>query len=153
MASLWLRLSVLIFVIGCGAPGFRQAADSLTSAQREQLVATAQSFIGAPYKYGGHTIEGFDCSGLIRAVYGQVLGVELPRTVRGIYYATVEVGSGRVLPGDLVFFRISGGDIDHIGLILDKHQFLHAAEANGVIISSFDDEYYRRRIFCVKRAN
>jgi cell wall-associated NlpC family hydrolase len=150
----YLLISVVFaLLIGCSAPAYHPTADSLTPAQRDQLIATARGFLGTPYKYGGQTIEGIDCSGLIRAVYGQVLGLKLPRAVRGIYKATLAVSPGSVFPGDLVFFRINGGDIDHVGLILDQHQFLHAAESSGVIVSSFDDDYYRRRIFCVRRAN
>lgn len=153
MRSYWPLPIAFILLIGCSAPAYHPSNDLLTPAQRDQLITTARSYLGTPYKYGGQSVDGFDCSGLIRTVFGEAVGVKLPRTVRGIYKATVEVSPGSVFPGDIVFFRINGGDIDHVGLILDQHRFLHAAESSGVVISNFDDDYYRHLIFCVRRAN
>ena len=112
MRRYWPLPIAFILLIGCSAPAYHPNTDLLTPAQRDQLITTARSYLGTPYKYGGQSVDGFDCSGLIRTVFREAVGVKLPRTVRGIYKSTVEVSPGSVFPGDIVFFRINGGDID-----------------------------------------
>jgi cell wall-associated NlpC family hydrolase len=112
---------------------------------RERLAATAESFIGVDYVWGGTTSQtGFDCSGLVRAVY-QLNGLAMPRLVGEQYAAGTQVAEGRPLKGDLVFFSASaGGERTHVGIYVGDGVFIHApASGKKVRRESFANGYYR----------
>jgi cell wall-associated NlpC family hydrolase len=120
---------------------------------REKLVETAESFIGVAYSWGGTTSrEGFDCSGLVRAVY-QLHGLNLPRSVAGQYQAGTEVSKDRLLKGDLVFFSGSPeGALSHVGIYVGSGVFIHApGRGKKTCQESLDSGYFKER-FCGARA-
>ncbi|HSA94893.1 MAG TPA: NlpC/P60 family protein, partial [Acidobacteriota bacterium] len=97
------------------------------SALRGALAKTAASFLGVDYSWGGETsLQGFDCSGLVRAVY-QLNGLNLPRSVAGQFQAGEAVAPDHLLEGDLVFFSASpGGPLTHVGIYVGQGVFIHA---------------------------
>jgi hypothetical protein len=112
---------------------------------REKLVATAESFIGVDYSWGGTTIrDGFDCSGLVRAVY-QLNGLSLPRSLADQYAAGTAVSRDRLGKGDLVFFSASpGGQLSHVGISVGQGTFIHApGRGKTVRRESLDSRYFR----------
>jgi cell wall-associated NlpC family hydrolase len=112
---------------------------------RERLAATAENFIGVDYTWGGTTAEsGFDCSGLVRAVY-QLNGLAMPRSVGEQYAAGAPVADGKPLKGDLVFFSATaGGTRTHVGIYLGDGTFIHApGSGKKVRRESFAGSYYR----------
>lgn len=122
---------------------------SAPSSKGSAVVAYAQQFLGASYKYGGTTPSGFDCSGFTQYVYKN-FGVTLSRTAAGQY------GNGTAVtdlqPGDLLMFGKSS--INHVGIYIGGNQFIHAANpSKGVRIDSISSSYYKsnyvgaRRIF------
>ncbi|MEN6559519.1 MAG: NlpC/P60 family protein [Acidobacteriota bacterium] len=94
---------------------------------RDRLGATAESFIGVDYAWGGTTTRsGFDCSGLVLAVY-QLNGLAMPRSVRDQFRAGAPVAGDRLEKGDLVFFSASaGGGLTHVGIYIGDGVFIHA---------------------------
>jgi gamma-D-glutamyl-L-lysine dipeptidyl-peptidase len=112
---------------------------------RERLAATAESFIGVDYAWGGTSVEsGFDCSGLVRAVY-QLNGLAMPRLVGEQYAAGTPVEDGQPRKGDLVFFSASpGGARTHVGIYLGDGTFIHApGSGKKVRRESLASAYYR----------
>jgi cell wall-associated NlpC family hydrolase len=112
---------------------------------RERLAATAESFIGADYSWGGTTIDsGFDCSGLVRAVY-QLNGLAMPRSVGEQYGAGTAVDGDRLMTGDLVFFAaIPGGPLTHVGIYVGNGAFIHApGSGKKVRRESLGSDYFR----------
>ncbi len=103
----------------CPVRGPRPAGASYASARIDRCVARALDLLGAPYRWGGATPWGIDCSGLIRLVLG-LEGVAVPRDARDQYEALREweraVRPAALRAGDLVFFGPGGGAIDHVGL-------------------------------------
>ncbi|MGZ3432906.1 MAG: NlpC/P60 family protein [Isosphaeraceae bacterium] len=114
---------------------------------REKLVATAESFIGVEYTWGGTSRpEGVDCSGLVRAVY-QLNGLSLPRSMTDQYQAGTTVSRDRLQKGDLVFFSGSPGQpISHVGIYVGENVFIHApGKGKKVREESLDGRYFKER--------
>jgi cell wall-associated NlpC family hydrolase len=112
---------------------------------RERLVETAKSFIGVDYAWGGtSTRSGFDCSGLVQAVY-QLNGLAMPRSVREQYQAGTPVAAGRLTKGDLVFFSASPrGALSHVGIYIGDGVFIHApGSGKNVRRESLDTAWFR----------
>lgn len=114
---------------------------------REKLVATAESFVGVEYTWGGTSRrEGVDCSGLARAVY-QLNGLSLPRSMPDQYQAGTTVSRDRLQKGDLVFFSVSPGrPISHVGIYVGENLFIHApGKGKKVREESLDGRYFKER--------
>jgi cell wall-associated NlpC family hydrolase len=115
------------------------------SVLREKLVDTAESFIGVDYAWGGTTTRsGFDCSGLVQAVY-QLNGLAMPRSVRDQYRAGTAVAGDRLMKGDLVFFAASpGGPLSHVGIYIGGGVFIHApGSGKNVRRESLEGAWFR----------
>ena len=114
---------------------------------RDEIVGTARSFLGVPYRWGGDSPDhGFDCSGLAMAAY-QLNGLDLPRSSRDQWAVGSSVDRGRLSKADLVFFATSrGGRVSHVGIYVGNGQFIHAPGRGKTIrVDSLSDRYYRRR--------
>ncbi len=111
---------------GAGNPNF---ASPIAHAAFE----AAHKELGVPYLYGGESPQaGFDCSGLMQWAYHQV-GVNLPRVADQQFTVGTSVGVNDLKEGDLVFFRIGGGDVDHVGMYVGNHMFLEAPRTGEVV--------------------
>jgi peptidoglycan DL-endopeptidase CwlO len=93
-----------------------------------RVVAEAARHLGAPYVYGATGPQAFDCSGFVQYVYAR-LGVSLPRTAAQQYDAVRHISNADKQPGDLVFFRLGGGGIDHVGIYAGNDQVIVAPKA------------------------
>jgi lipoprotein Spr len=97
-----------------------------------------------PYRMGGTTKTGVDCSGFTRELMRDVYEVQVPRTAREQYEETIRVGRDELKEGDLVFFYTGGFYISHVGVYLGNNYFVHSSTSNGVTISSLDEDYYHK---------
>ena len=143
----------LVLVGGCASrsapPVSARPAAAHPVAQR--VVANAHGFMGVAYRPGGARPDGFDCSGFVQYLYRQQ-GISLPRTTQAQFKAGTGVSSRRLLPGDLVFFRISGRRVSHVGLSLGDGRFVHAPNVGShVRIDRLDAPYWARRFAGVRR--
>jgi hypothetical protein len=114
---------------------------------RNEIVGTAKSFIGIPYRWGGSSPgKGFDCSGLAMAVY-QYNGLNLPRSSMAQYEAGSPVGRRELDRGDLVFFATSGVKrVSHVGVYTGNGRFVHApGRGKAIRVNSLSDPYYEQR--------
>ncbi len=114
-----------------------------------KVVSTAQTFIGTPYRYGGTTRKGMDCSALLMNSY-QIIDVALPRTAKAQSDFGKKVSINNLEPGDLVFFARKKGrrKVTHAGMVTavkknDEIRFIHASSSRGVIESNLLSKYYR----------
>lgn len=111
----------------------------------ETAAATARTFVGTPYRYGGTGPDGFDCSGLVYYSFRQA-GVRVPRTSADQYRATRSVRLSDAHAGDLVFFRLED-KVSHVGIYLGNAEFVHAPSHGGTVrIESLDNEYFSRHL-------
>ncbi len=114
---------------------------------REKMLMEIIKYLDTPYKYGGNTKDGIDCSAFTKTVYEKCLSVELERSAREQYHEGEVISDRDDLQfGDLVFFntrrRVKPG---HVGIYLGDHLFAHASSKNGVIVSSLDEAYYSKK--------
>jgi cell wall-associated NlpC family hydrolase len=118
-----------------------------------QLKKEANKLIGTPYRYGGITTDGMDCSGLIKKLYAKLFGINLPHNAfaQSRQGFLEKVPSNSLQPGDLIFFGPGRRHINHVGVYLSNGRFLHAALSEGVSISSLSNSYWRSRFIVSKR--
>ena len=113
---------------------------------KKELIDVAKTYLGSPYKYGGNTPQGIDCSGFVKNVYSEV-GVKLPRTAREQFTTGTSTDRGELATGDLIFFgRGQKRDPSHVGIFLKDDKFIHssARKGGGVRVDSLDDNFYRQ---------
>ena len=114
-----------------------------TNTLLEDVIAEAYSYLGTPYRYGGTSRSGIDCSGFTMKVFG-AFGISLPHGATSQYRMCRSVTTAERAPGDLVFFATGGSGIGHVGIYLGGGQFIHSSTSSGVIISSLYESYYAR---------
>ena len=102
------------------------------------------NWLGVPYKFGGSSFQGTDCSGLVMVVYERVFGKKLPRQSAKQADFANRIQENKLVPGDLYFFDINGKGVSHIGMHLGGDKFIHASTQKGVIVSDLEEAYYKR---------
>jgi probable lipoprotein NlpC len=118
------------------------------------LLKEAANYIGTPYRYGGISSSGMDCSGFIYAAFQNALKVSIPRTVSSLYSWVETINTADLEPGDLVFFNTTGS-VSHCGIYAGKERFIHSASdgpRTGVILSSLNESYWKRTYIGAGRA-
>ena len=118
-------------------------------AEVDLIVQTALSYEGTPYRYGGTSRRGMDCSGLVSTAF-QAADRTLPRTSSQMVAQGEAVPRRKIQPGHLVFFSAKGGKrIDHVGLVVavegDAVRFIHATTSQGVRVDQLSNPYWDRR--------
>lgn len=115
------------------------------------IVATARACLGVPYVWGGESMSGFDCSGLVQYVYQQN-GISIARTCIPQYKEGVYVDKSSLQPGDLVFFQNTyTTGISHVGIYIGNGQFIHASSSHGVMISKLSNSYWAAHYYGARR--
>lgn len=115
-----------------------------------RITNTALQYKGVPYRFGGSTPQGFDCSGFLMYVF-EKNGKKLPRTADEQYKIGKAVTGNELRRGDLVFFTTYEKGASHCGIYLDSKQFIHASSSRGVMISRLDETYWRTRYLGARR--
>jgi len=118
----------------------------------QTLLKRALALLGTPYRWGGSSTEGFDCSGLVGYVFRSALGIELPRVSRQMATSGEKVNRDALSAGDLVFFSRRGKRVDHVGIYVGNGRFVHAPRTGkDVMVSSLTDGYWSRKFTQARR--
>lgn len=99
---------------------------------------------GVRYRLGGDTKRGIDCSAFVQRTFRDQFGLELPRSTSEQQDTGKEITRSKLRPGDLVMFR-AGSTGRHVGIYLGNDNFVHASTSSGVMISSLNDDYWKKR--------
>ena len=137
---MFLVVSVMIF-LGCQSI----SAEVCWKSPDEMITVTelAIAFIGIPYRYGGNTLRGIDCSAFVKKIYSMV-NVVIPRTTWEQLRIGRKVEKHELTHGDLVFFRSEKGN--HVGIYVGDDKFIHASSrSRKVKIDHLDESYFKRR--------
>ncbi len=122
-------------------------------ATASQLVVGALGFLGVPYRRGGSSAEtGFDCSGLVRAIYQQTAGLLLPRKASEQAAATEKIDKNELKPGDLVFFNTMRRAFSHVGIYVGNGKFIHAPKPGSEVrVEDMGASYWVKRFDGARR--
>ena len=154
----WILLIAAVFVMaGCGStqktvtPRYNSGSIGTDNGLiKSNLLAQHKRWSGTPYKLGGMSRKGIDCSGFVAISYQSLFKVSLPRETK------YQAKRGRFIPrqalqsGDLVFFK-TGRSLRHVGIYLGGQAFLHASTSKGVMISRLDNPYWNSHYWKAKR--
>jgi cell wall-associated NlpC family hydrolase len=123
------------------------------SIKASELVVNAMGFLGVPYKRGGSTVEtGFDCSGFVRSIYEQSIGLILPRRAEQQAAATQNIDKSELKPGDLVFFNTMRRAFSHVGIYVGEGRFIHSPKPGAEVrVESMSVDYWARRFDGARR--
>lgn len=130
-----------------GSHGFYSEKWKIPLSGKEEisLLKEIDSWLGVPYRNGGTTKAGVDCSGFVLEVYKKVYQLDLHRRSADIWQNSSPVKKQDLRAGDLVFFKINFRQISHVGIYLNDTYFAHASSSRGVIIESLNVKYWNDR--------
>lgn len=148
-------LNLLVSIALCSCSSLKV---SKNHAKADILISEARTYLGVPYKWGGLSRQGLDCSGLVFRSFEKA-GISVPRTTEGLVEAGRKVKLKKAQPGDLLFFALSDKPrkVTHVGIVTKKANgklpdFIHASTSKGVIESSLELKYYKEALRGVRRA-
>ena len=123
------------------------------SDKASELVVTALGFLGVPYRLGGNSVEtGFDCSGFVKAMYQQTVGLVLPRKAEQQAAATQQIDRSELQPGDLVFFNTLRRTFSHVGIYIGEGKFIHSPKPGAQVrVENMGGSYWSRRFDGARR--
>lgn len=147
-----LFLLILLALISSSVASENGASSLLGQFDEQRFRQTVDSLYGSPYRYGGRSKEGFDCSGFVGTVFDEQ-GIELPRSSREMYRVGEPVGRNELAVGDLVFFRTRGRrrGVSHVAIMNGPDSFVHSNTRRGVIIERLTDPYWKARYVGARR--
>ena len=117
-----------------------------------QLSEQQHEWYRTPYRIGGNTKRGVDCSGFVMRTFSDRFAIQLPRTTTAQSKVGIEVGLDEIQTGDLVFFKTGRGPNGyHVGIYVKNNQFLHASTKGGVIYSLLNNPYWNKAFWQVRR--
>ena len=157
----WFLLGCIAAALlsGCGQKGTVRHDDrhqfpvghvKKTGDVEPQLRVEASRWHGTPHRMGGNDLNGVDCSGLVRRIYKDLFGIQIPRTASEQAGLGFRISKDELEPGDLVFFKPPGKK-NHVGIYLGKGEFVHTSAKRGVMISKMDLNYWKKYYWTARR--
>ena len=121
-----------------------------TSGSVSKIRGVAESYLGVPYLFGGQSRDGMDCSGFVRQVFNEAVGVQLPHNASAISKFGRDVSKSDLQPNDIIFFK-GMFFIEHTGIYMGNGYFIHSQSGVGVNYTKLDSPYFGEHFTCAKR--
>ncbi len=165
MLRLAIILALILFINGCSTS---KPQTPLRKIQKQRVISKFpykpkkknwitdalyeeyKKWYKTPYKYGGTTLNGLDCSSLVQIVYKDAFGIKLPRTTKYQVKKGYYVDRNSIKEGDIVFFKTSK-KARHSAIIIENDKFLHTSTKYGVSISSLNNPYWKSKYWQARR--
>ena len=148
LTLLFLLFAGMLLAAGCASTPI---ADTSGDARHQEASEVAASMVGKPYRYGGNTPQGFDCSGLVYFSFRRA-GLHVPRSTETQRDQSSKVPLSRLARGDLLFFNQDGKHSSHVGIYLGSKRFVHApSSGKRVRVDSLADNYWRKHLVDARR--
>ena len=126
---------------------FKEKEINIISADKPDLYFEVFSWLGTPYRWGGRTHAGIDCSDFVSVLYEKIYHKNLTGAVTNFFDRCNEIDTTTLVEGDLVFFNIRGKFLSHVGIYLQNGRFAHATVHGGVMINSLQEKYYKNYFY------
>jgi lipoprotein Spr len=120
---------------------------NITYVGNPRIYQTVNEWLGVPYKFSGNSRKGIDCSAFVCEMYRDCYSKPITGSARDLFKTVDPVRRADLREGDLVFFKIKGNRISHVGIYLGENKFAHASSGHGVTVSDLDDPYYLKYYF------
>ena len=140
----------LIFLSACTNLQKGNEKNSTHEKQTKNISSFYEEWHGVPYKYGGISKDGVDCSGFVKNLYSQIYNINLPRNTTSQMKDGERIDYFERAMGDLVFFK-TGTNTYHVGVYYENDNFIHASTSKGVMMSNLNETYWVSKIIDVRR--
>jgi len=168
---LWSFLSIIALLFsGCSTRGAKAYHPKNTILQLKPIIETQtptniqtnsnykskvlyeeyEKWKGTPYKLGGESLHGVDCSSFIQQVYYDAFRLKIPRTTSRQVNVGYAITKKQLRVGDMIFFK-TGWNVKHVGIIIEDGKFIHASTSKGVMISSIHNPYWKDNYYLSRR--
>jgi cell wall-associated NlpC family hydrolase len=150
MKNYLIFFSFLFLLSGLNSCGGTKNIENTNRSRKYLLNKAYKKYKGVPYRYGGTTSVGFDCSGFTQRVYSEFFHYKLPRTTKAMMKTGKKISKKQLKPGDLVFFHPSR-KYYHVGIYIGDGAFIHASTSRGVIKSLLSNSYWKKKYIFSRR--
>jgi cell wall-associated NlpC family hydrolase len=144
----FVLLAPLVLSVGCAPKKVRLYDSAVVPQNRGDIIQYASTLIGKPYRNAAKGPDAFDCSGLVYYVYKR-FDIGLPISTDGLNRTGWEIGADDVGAADLVLFRIKHDS--HVGIMINRLEFIHASKSRGVTVDSLESRYWKRNLSQFRR--
>ena len=120
---------------------------AISATSNTKMYQFIYDWLGTPYRLGGDTKKGVDCSGFAKQLYEKTFNTIIGSNSRNIYSMVNPINKVELKEGDLVFFKIHSKSISHVGVYIGDNKFAHASSSRGVMISNLDEPYWQRYFY------
>jgi cell wall-associated NlpC family hydrolase len=147
-----ITAGALVFLVSCSGGPRTQGRPGDPGPDRDGIVRFARTFVDTPYRSGGTTYQGVDCSGFVFAVYRE-FDIRLPRTSLDQSRVGEPIDRSDLKPADLVFFKTSKrASVTHVGIYVGGGKFIHASTSSRKVrLDALSDDYYRKNFTVARR--
>ncbi len=146
------QLKTALFVVCLAWVSPSATAQELAAGASTEVVLRALTLVDAPYRYGGRSPSGFDCSGFVGYVFSESAALALPRRSEDIFRVGQALDRSELAPGDLVFFNTLGRRYSHVGIYVGEGRFVHAPARRGrVRVEQLAESYWASRFNGARR--